>query len=327
MEEIINDFPKQFKTGLENASNIDIDREFKGLCICGMGGSALVGNLLNAWLNRKEIEIPLLIQRDYSLPHLIDKDWLVITISYSGNTEETLSCFKKAVGNNLNLIAMTSDGEIKNKAQRNGIQTIKIPDGVPPRMSLGYQFASLIQVLNKTHITDKGISEVKELEQQLNPKNSKDKGKEIAEELKDKIPIIYASNRLKILARIFKIKFNENSKSPSFWNYFPELNHNEMTGFETIDEQLKGLQDKFFIMMLKDSEDHNRIQKRMTLTKEMLTKKGLTSRIIETEGNSFLEKVFNTLLLGDWISFYLAKEYKIDPEPVEMVEEFKKKMK
>lgn len=327
MEQIINNFPKQFKIGLEKASNIMIDKDIKGICICGMGGSALVGNLLNTWLREEDIKAPLLIQRDYSLPYLINKDWLVITISYSGNTEETLACFEKAKEKNLSLIAMTSNGKLKKKVEKNKVQLIKIPEGIPPRMSLGYQFAALIKVLNETGITNKGIAEVEKLEKKLEPEELKNKGKQIAKELKNKVPLIYASNRLKALARVFKIKVNENSKSPAFWNYFPELNHNEMVGFESIDKQLKELQNDFYLLILRDSEDNPRIQERMKLTKEILAKKGLSSKIIDIEGNSFLQKFFNAILLGDWTSFYLAKSYGIDPEPVELVEEFKKKMK
>jgi glucose/mannose-6-phosphate isomerase len=149
--------------------------------------------------------------------------------------------------------------------------------------------------------------------------NLENQGKNLAQKLTNKIPIIYASDKFKDIAKIWKIKFNENSKTQAFWNYFPELNHNEMVGFTN-------LQGNFHIIILKDKEDHPRIQKRMAIITDLLKKKGIEVATIDVLGEDLLTKIFSTLMLGDWASYYLALEYGIDPTPVEIVEDFKKKM-
>ena len=148
----------------------------------------------------------------------------------------------------------------------------------------------------------------------------------MARKLKNRIPIIYASYQNRELARIWKIKFNENSKVPAFANYFPELNHNEMVGFERI----SSFQPPIFrpyVLILRDLADHPRIQKRMKLTADILRKKKVAVDFIEINGKDNLSKVFSTLLLSDWASYYLALNYKVDPSPVKTVEDFKQRMK
>ena len=147
--------------------------------------------------------------------------------------------------------------------------------------------------------------------------NYESHGKRLAKKLKGKTPIIYSSTYFKSLANIWKIKINENAKTPAFWNYFPELNHNEMVGFTLP-------QADFFFLMLKDDKDHPQNKKRFSVMKKMMKKQGMSSEIIAIEGKDLFEKVFATLALGDWTSYYLALEYGIDPTPVEMVEKFKK---
>ena len=163
--------------------------------------------------------------------------------------------------------------------------------------------------------------EILETEKKLGEINSeleKD-GKILAKKIKKKVPVIYASNNLKSLSRIWKIKFNENSKIPAFHNYFPELNHNEMVGYTTKNKS-------FFVIILRSSTDHPRILKRMELTANIVKKSGAEVEFVEIKNGSRSFMVFSSLLLGDWVSYYLALENKTDPTPVELVENFKKLM-
>lgn len=324
MREIISNFPKQFKVGLQASPKFKSKKLPKGLCICGMGGSALPGSILAGWINEKRINLPIIISRDYSLPHIVDKNWLVFCISYSGNTEETISCFKEAQKRKIKIVAIGSNGKLEKLSKKFNAPFAKIPSGIPPRTAIGYQFGALIGALkNLGVISLKEVKEVLSLEK-INVLALENQGRQFAKNLKGKIPVIYASNRLKIAARIWKINFNENTKIPAFWNYFPELNHNEMTGFENF--KLKNLGCKFYFIILKDKNDHPRIKKRMELTSKILKKQGLEGKIIEIKGKSYLEKVFNSIILALWTSYYLAKIYKTDPTSVKLVEEFKKKL-
>jgi len=318
MYNVISESAEQLKKGLELAKNAKIEGDFKNIIICGIGGSALPSNILTS-LNKTDI--PIYIHRDYNLPQKADEHSLIICISYSGNTEETISALQEAISKKLRVICITTGGEIEKLCQENTIPLVKIPSGIQPRMATGYIFSALIKILENSEVIKKISTEILETGEELKKINSllENEGKKLAKKLFKKIPIIYASNKFKEIARILKIKFNENSKIPAFYNYFPELNHNEMIGYTNAKKY-------FFVIIIQDSDDHPRILKRMQLTAKLISQKGIQTETINIKRGSILFKIFSTLLLGDWASYYLALEYKIDPTPVKMVEEFKKLM-
>jgi len=320
MRQIIIDSANQLKTGLELAKGIKTEGSFKNIIICGVGGSALPANVLNAVAKPN---IPVFSHRDYGLPFFADKNSLIICISYSGNTEETISALKEATTKNLKIIGFASGGKIENLCKEGNIPLVKIPAGIQPRCATGYIASSLIGVLENSGIIEDMSADFSETSKKLTEiiLPMEKEGKKLAKKLNKKIPIIYASNSFKAVARIWKIKFNENSKTPAFHNYFPELNHNEMVGFS---ELLKN--NKYHFIIIKDKNDNPRNLKRMDLFASLLKKKGSKIDFVETKDGSMLFKVFSTLLLGDWVSYYLALQCKIDPTPVKMVEEFKKLM-
>ena len=321
MKQAILNFPQQFEAGLKAAEEVKNSQAGKNIIICGMGGSALPANLLITY--KSDLETAVYIPRNYSLPPQANQDSLVICISYSGNTEETLSCYRQAVEKGLEPLAITTGGELKELAEENNLPIAEIPSGIQPRQAIGYQFSALLQILNNCGIVSNQKANLSRLENNLQPKELEQQGKELAEELTNKLPLIYSSEKFKILARIWKIKFNENTKSMAFWNYFPELNHNEMTGFEEIKKQIDP--EQLRVLMLKDQEN-DKISKRMELTKQLLKEHNVQTREIPIEGNSLLEKLFNSILLSDWTTFYLAKKYGVDPEAVPIIEDFKEQL-
>lgn len=320
MKDIIAKSASQLTKGLEIAKNIKVEGDFKNVIICGIGGSALPANILAAITSPK---VPIHIHRDYNLPTAANKDSLIICISYSGNTEETISAFEQALEKGFKCAAIATGGKIEEICEKNNVPLAKIPAGIQPRSATGYLFSALSTILFNSKIIGDISTEIfqtaNELEK-INPELEKE-AKSIAKKINKKIPIIYASNNFKTAARIWKIKFNENSKIPAFYNYFPELNHNEMVGFTN-----KSKVSNFFVLMLKDGNDHERTIKRMNLLASILKKKGVKNIFIETKQGSFMFKMFASLLLGDWTSYYLAIGNKTDPTPVAMVEEFKKMM-
>jgi glucose/mannose-6-phosphate isomerase len=320
MRQTILEFPKQFRVGLQAAKNVKVEGKFDALLISGMGGSALPGEILGIWLRSYKIGLPLYINRDYGLPDTVDERSLLVFISYSGNTEEILTTFKEAQKKNLKIVAITSGGKLAKLCQKSKIPFARIPKGFQPRMALGMQFAALVKILVNCGIIKNNLENILGLENKLLPKELELKGKNLAKKLKGKIPVIYASDRLKSLAQIWKIKFNENSKTIALTNYFPELNHNEITGF-------LNSQGKFQIIILEDPSDHLRILKRMKLTSKILKSKGVIVQTIQIKGKDILDKTFSNLLLADWASYYLALEKRLDPTPVKLQEEFKKRLK
>lgn len=319
MKETILNFPSQFKEGLKRAGGVKAEGEFGNIVVCGVGGSALPADLLTVYL--PDLTLAVYIHRSYDLPAQADQNSLVICISFSGNTGETISAFEEAQKRNFKVVAITKGGRLGQLAKKYHTPLVLLPQvEIQPRSATGYIFASLIKVLANCRIVEDKSKEISALAEDLKPAELENQGKSLAEKLIGKTPLCYASDRFKALARIWKIKFNENSKIMAFWNYFPELNHNELVG-------ITNLQGKFRAVILQDRDDHPRILKRMALTADLFKKKGIGVDFIEIKGKNNLTKIFSALLLGDWTSYYLARNYKIDPFPVEMVEEFKKRLK
>lgn len=316
----------QIIDGLKLAKDIKVDGEFKSITISGMGGSALPGNVLrifvnNTYQNNQEKRLQIFQNRFYRLqPEAYDKS-LNIICSYSGNTEETIASFEECLENKLPCVGISNGGKIKEMCLENNIPHIEIPypfENFQPRMATGYFVFAIFQLLINMNLIKFDTDSLESISENIKVLNEKmeDKGKELAKKIKGKTPVIYANTYFKAIANIWKIKINENAKTPAFWNYFPELNHNEMVGFTNP-------QAEFFFVMLMDSNDHPQNIKRFKVMKELMEKRGMGVEIVEMEGENVFEKVFVSLCLGDWTSYYMALEYGIDPTPVDMVEEFK----
>jgi glucose/mannose-6-phosphate isomerase len=327
--DVIKNIPDQLIQGLELAKDVKVEGQFKAIEISGMGGSALPGNLLRIYLHylfhkdpEKNHRFGIFQNRFYSLPPEAFDNCLNIVSSYSGNTEETVSSFEQVLKNNLPCIGIAAGGKILEMCREKNIPCVKMPGGVQPRMMTATNFAAVFQVLvNSGMIEDKKaelegtVARLKE-----NTDEFEELGKKIAEETAGKTPVVCGSTKFKSLAMIWKIMFNENAKTPAFWNFFPELNHNEMVGFTK-------QQGKFHAIMLRDQNDHSRNIKRYQITADILKNYGVDSTIIDMPEGPILYRIFATLQIGCWASYYLALKYEIDPTPVDMVEELKEKLK
>lgn len=330
MHDVILDFPNQFRAGIESAKHIFLDSQFKilnSVLIAGMGGSALPGELLKLFSVHLRWGLRVNIHRNYGLPNYAESRILTLCISYSGNTEEAISAYREAKKADLPLIAITTGGELARLAKKDRVPVALIPDtGIQPRAATGNLFAATLKVLSNARILPPQDKELLTLEKTLRPKSLENRGIALAKKIKGKIPLIYTSQNYKALAYMWKIKFNETSKSHAFSNYFPELNHNEMVGYHW--NHGSGMKDQeFYPIILKFPDDHARIKKRMQLLEDIIQKRGYSVGTIDIKGESLYNRVFNAITLADWASYYLALEYGVDPTPVGIVEEFKKLLK
>lgn len=331
LRQMILDGPDQLRTGFEIAKDIKVKGDFRSIEISGMGGSALPGNLFRVYLSelarKNDGTLPRLAifqNRFYTLPHEAYGNCLNFICSYSGNTEETVASFEEAIKAKLPVIALSCGGKIETMAKEHGIPHIKLPIPTPnfqPRVGTGYFFGALFQVLvNQGLVQDTReelLGEAQKVKDAL--EKLEEQGKVLAEKMAGKTPVIYASTKYKSVAMIWKIKLNENAKTPAFWNYFPELNHNEMVGWTNP-------QGKFLVIMLRDPGDLPANLKRFTVTAELLRKQGVEVEILDMEGDSAYTKMFMSIALSDFASYYLALSYNQDPTPVQMVEDLKKKL-
>lgn len=329
MRQVILDFPKQFRVGLEAAKRAKISKvqyPISNIIICGMGGSALPGDILKMVNDDLTLtKLPILIHRNYGLPTSANRNSLIVCISYSGNTEETISAFKEARKEKIVVATIASGGKLIEFSKKYKIPFSQIPSGIQPRAALGYQFSALFETLSSFKLVKNLDEKILQLEKILKPEELESRGRTLAKTLKGKIPLIYASQKNQYLARIWKIKFNENSKIPAFYNFFPELNHNEMTGIGECKNQ--NLRKLFKIIILSDKKDHPQILKRMKILTQIFKEKDIETLFVEIRGRTIFEKIFRSILIADWASYWLAIFQGIDPTPVQLVEEFKKRMK
>jgi len=325
MEAVIGQSAKQFTDGLDAAAEVDLPKgEFRLVVVAGMGGSSMPGALVDeAGLNA----VPIRLHQNYDLPGGLDpKDTLIVASSYSGNTEETLSSYDEARGGGFAVIGISHGGQLQKKCQADGVPFVQIPAEPPdmqPRSATGYGVGILTQVLARLGLAVDGAADrIRDLRGQLEARMSdaQEIGTEIAAKLKDATPAVYATEQYANVARIWKIKFNENAKTPAFWNFLPEMNHNETIGWTD-------RHGPFHLLFLSDPDDDPRNLKRQRISQQVFEEKGLHSTTVPMEGGDKVEKMFSTLLVGDWASWALALELGHNPTPVPLVEEFKARMK
>jgi glucose/mannose-6-phosphate isomerase len=273
------------------------------------------------------------IVKGYVLPAYVTSETPVICISYSGNTEEVLTCFQFAQSRGCPLGIITSGGELADEAVRTGVATVTIPGGLPPRAAIGYLFTPLIRLVSNSGlytVTDEEIGSAIRHSRRLAAKYSLDgdpaenTALQLTKKLYGKVPLIYSGNGLLAgIAYRWKCQFNENSKSMAFSNMFPELGHNEVMGWDCPAR----LREDLFLVMLRDSQDHLQVQKRMEITFRELESEAGGAMLVDSEGEEGragrLSRLLSVLLLGDFTSVYLAVEYGKDPTPIERIETIK----
>lgn len=314
MREAITNFNKQFEYEpvVKNGEWLGARKKF---IVAGMGGSHLAADILKAG----GFDLDIVVHNDYGpLPRVSDA--LVICNSYSGNTEETISIFNEALKKKIPVAIVATGGKLIELANKNKIAYIQMPAiGIQPRSAIGFNLRALAKIMNREDI----LRETRVLAEELKPSDYESAGSDLAKRIKGRAPIIYSSGRNFAVACNWKIKFNETGKIPAFCNVFPELNHNEMTGFD-VKDSTRGLSEKFYFIFLKDKDDFFKNIKRLEITEKLYRERNLPVEIVEIKGKSRLHKIFSSLILADWASFHTAKQYNLEAEQVPMVEEFKK---
>ncbi|MFH1111765.1 MAG: bifunctional phosphoglucose/phosphomannose isomerase [Patescibacteria group bacterium] len=320
MRDAILNFPKQFLFNPQIQTRLP-QKKYKSFVFSAIGGSLLAGRLVKA----VKPEADITLHGDYGLPPLPAdklKQSLFLIVSYSGNTEEPLDTLKQALKNNYNCLAISTGGTLLELAREYNIPYIKIPNtGIQPRMALGFNFRAILKAMGEQTI----LRQSSLLAITLDLAKSRELGKKLAKKLINYIPVIYSSTSNQALAYGWKIKLNETGKIPAFYNILPEMNHNEMTGFDVVGST-RSLSKKFYFIFLLDDDDNERIQTRMEVLEKLYRDRKFPVKIIKLQGNSRPVKVFSSLLLADWTAYYTAQAYGVESEQVPMVEEFKKKI-
>ena len=323
MKTLIEGFSAQLQEALNIASKAVLTKKnnIQNIIVTGLGGSGIGGTILSE-LIQDECSIPVLVNKDYFLPAYVNSNTLVIISSYSGNTEETVSAMKQAIVKKAQVICITSGGKIKELADQNNFDTIIIPGGKPPRSCIGFSLVQLLKVVqfNEFVKTDL-LAQVSASITLLNTENTsiKNEALTIAKLLVDKLTVIYSLGTCEGVAVRFRQQINENSKMLCWHHTLPEMNHNELVGWTTKNENLA-------VVTFKTSFDYDRTIKRYEICKELFSKYSSSVTDITAKGNSKLEQYFYLINIGDWISCYIADLKNIDPIEVDVITNLKNEL-
>ncbi|MCK4497723.1 bifunctional phosphoglucose/phosphomannose isomerase [Candidatus Bathyarchaeota archaeon] len=300
----------------------------KNVIVVGMGGSAISGDLLKGWLFDKA-SVPVETCRDFILPAYADHESLVVAVSYSGDTEETLSAFLQAVERGCIPISLSSGGYLQKISQRLKTPHIQIPADFPtPRSAIAYLFMPLVVLMKKLRIVtevEPEITETFRIAERVSQENgvatssTTNKAKKIALEICNTVPVVYGFRQYSSVARRLKCQFNENSKVPSRFDSFTELDHNEVVGWEAPTSLTKN----FSIIIIRDREEPPQITQRIELTKQIVSPRVHKVIEIESVGQRRLAKMLSTIQIGDFASAYLALLKGTDPTPTEAIAHIK----
>lgn len=328
MRDVLETFPEQCEAAVQIGERFElpvIKTVDKGI-ICGMGGSAMAGEIV-----RRFSRVPVFVNRSYRLPLSIDQTALLIAISYSGNTDETVSALEEGLKRELSIVCISSGGRIEALAQTHSLPFLSIPKGYQPRMAMGYLSLPLLVLLDRLKLVralgpwEAVVTQMKTVQSRCDWRVSVDENpaKALALKLCNKLPLIYGVvDNTDLVAMRWKTQINENAKQAAFWNIFPELNHNEILSF-TKHELLSG----FFLILLRNEQDSEENVARMRLMEALFDKRAIPYAEVRAEGKTELAQIFSQIYFGDYLSFYLALLNRVDPTPVVLIEQFKQDLK
>jgi len=328
---LISSFPNHWNEVMKLTEDITLNidsAKIRNICFAGMGGSAIGADLIRAY-SLKSCPHPVQVNRHYEVPNYINEETLFIACSFSGNTEETLTALSSALEKGAQVVGVTSGGTLKKQAIEHEFDYIQIPGGMPPRAALAYSFVPLFRIFQTLGFLDEPNSVLDDTYNLLRDGVSKftdvddNDALALARELNESLPIIYSDALLMEPVNLrWRGQIEENSKMLVYGNLIPEMNHNEIVGWEHI-AHLAG---RLTVVMLKDQDDNSRVTKRMEIVKELVMDQALSVIEISTIGNSRLERMFSLVQLADWVSMYLALLNEIDPTPIAKIDILKSKL-
>lgn len=332
MLEKIRSFPQHLIEGWNIGEPIEtsLRQPFDHIVFCGMGGSAIAGDFVRI-VFQKDIHKPFIVNRQYHIPSFADTGTIALISSYSGNTEESLSSLKDAESRKCKIICLTSGGQLKKIANERGYPLFCMPEGFPPRAALGYTIGILLRIFHDAeigHINYNSLKSVcvdiqKYLENWRDAENSNNFALKIAQKLHKRIPIIYGSTEItEPISLRWKTQLNENSKVHAFCHNIPEMNHNEIMGWEQ-QKATKSILKNYIPILIHSSLDSSRIKMRMEILQKLFHETNVDMINIHAEGNSVLYQLVYLAVLGDMISFWLAMLNEVDPTEIRNIQRFK----
>lgn len=317
MQKLINDFTKHLEESLAIGNSVTFQvkaNNFSNVLLCGLGGSGIGGTIISQVL-KSHCKLPIVVNKDYSIPAFVDEKTLVIACSYSGNTEETLEMAETALSKNAEVCFITSGGKCAEIAEKRSLNIIQIPGNLPPRAAFGYSFPQLFFALDKYGIIDLPFEdEIKKAIELLDAEESaiQREASKIADILLGKVPVIYSESRFEGVSTRFRQQINENSKMLCWHHAIPEMNHNELVGWRNKNESL-------LPVFISSQNDYYRNTERVRYSQKVISE--YVDEIVEmkAKGETYLIECLYLIHFGDWVSWFLADKKKIDAVEVDVI--------
>ena len=316
----IQSLPSELLSGLLSARRV---------LVVGMGGSAIGGELL-ADVAAHQGSVPVSVWRDYDLPAWVDNTTLVLVCSHSGQTEESLAGFRRAVALKAPTVVMTGGTALAAEAKEAGLPVVAFDYQGEPRSGIGYSFLGPLRLLQRMGLLPASAGHWAEMKQEVcalidriveEVPTEQNEAKGLAHKLYDKLPVIYGGGILLGVARRWKTQLNENAKSWALTEALPEVHHN------TVESQLpESLKRDIHVVLLRPDGAHPRLQTRYQATTELLTRRGAHWSQVCGHGSNPLSQIMTTVLLGDYASCYLAMLNGVDPSPVNAIDAVRRRM-
>jgi glucose/mannose-6-phosphate isomerase len=293
-----------------------------GLFVCGMGGSAIGGDLAAAAIGDR-LTAPMVTVRGYALPSWATPEWTVLCSSYSGDTEETLACFEAAEALGAKRLVASTGGPLVDRARDTGVPVVGLPGIFQPRAAVAYMVVVAAEVASLAGVAPRLHTEIDAAAAFLADQAEilQQQAREIATLVAGAVPVIYGSDLTAPVARRWKTQVNENAKFPAWWGELPEADHNELLGWSGAvgDERAAAI-------FLEDRDQHPRVARRFELTAKSIESGAAAVARVETAGETRLERMLWAVMLGDLVTLELARQRGVDPLPVEAIERFKEEM-
>ncbi len=327
----ILELPKQIESSLKKIKELNLPESLKdvhNLCLGGMGGSA-IANYLAINLPMSEKKIPMKVIREYNIPAWVNENSLVVLTSHSGKTQETLSALESAVKKQAKVFIIAERGQLEEMGKKAGAIVFDYDTKAVPRASLGYQLGAVFGLLTRLKIIGQpqelrikpAIDLIKKINSDFEPKVKSDNNvaKNLAYCCLDYLPVIVGSGILQSVAWRWKTQINENANQTAFTEILPEAMHNAIQGTDFP----KRFQDDLIYIILKNSFDSPKLILQFKKFENVLESKKIRYEIIEPLGDDIFSQKLSALILGDWVSYYLAMLNNVDPTPVETIEKNK----
>lgn len=326
---LVGDLPRQCRDGLASglgAMSLPDARPVSAVVFAGMGGSGIAGDVVRA-LYAGRLAIPVLVVRDARLPAFCGPETLVIASSYSGGTAEVLACFDRSVERGCPLIAVTSGGDLAERAAAAGTGLAVVPGGLMPRAAFGYLVFGTIGALASVGVVpapdrtlDEALDELEALAETLAPSvpTTVNEAKQVAATIGQRVPVIWGAEGLgAVAASRWRTQCNENAKSPAFAAALPELDHNEVVGWSAREG------DRFAVMALRHDGEERDVAVRFTPSLEIAEASGAVVREIWARGGTDLARFLSLVMIGDFASTYLGLSRGHDPSPIDAIARLK----